>query len=115
MTIVIPKHLVALALLSLSLSAQADCPFPKGPESVPDGKTATEDEMKSAAMLFKAYNEQVTSFGTCLDQESKANAAGSTQRMQFKTMQSKKVNAAIEELETKAKLFNEQVRIFKGR
>jgi hypothetical protein len=35
--------------------------------------------------------------------------------MTFKTMQSKKLAAAVNELETKAKQFNEQVRIFKAR
>lgn len=35
--------------------------------------------------------------------------------MQLKTMQAKKHNAAVAELQDKAKLFNEQVRIFKGR
>jgi hypothetical protein len=64
---------------------------------------------------FKAYNEEVTAFGACLDQETKSKAAGTVQLMQLKTLQMKKHNAAVDELQAKAKLFNEQVRIYKAR
>jgi hypothetical protein len=110
-----PSKLVALALLALSMSAHADCPFPKAPATVPDGKTASEDEMKGAMAAFKTYNDEVQAFSACLDQETKSKAAGTAQLMQLKTMQSKKINAAVEELQAKAKLFNEQVRAFKSR
>jgi hypothetical protein len=107
--------LIALACLALSLTANADCPFPKAPAAIPDGKTATEEEMKSAMAGFKAYNDEVTAFGTCLDQETKSKSTSSGQLLQFKTMQSKKINAAVDELQAKAKLFNEQVRAYKSR
>jgi len=59
---------------------------------------------------FKAYNEEVTSFSACVEQEAKGAAS-----MQVKAMQTKKINTAVDELQAKAKLFNEQVRIFKAR
>ena len=71
--------------------------------------------MLAAMQAFKAYNEEVTAFGACLEEETKSKAAGTAQLMQLKTMQAKKHNAAIDELQTKAKLFNEQVRVFKAR
>ena len=101
--------------LALSFTAQADCAFPKAPASIPDGKTASEAEMIAAMNAFKAYNEEVTAFGACLDEETKNKAAGTAQLMQLKSMQAKKHNAAVAELQEKAKAFNEQVRIFKGR
>ena len=104
----------ALALAS-SLSAHAECAFPKAPASIPDGKTASEPEMLAAMQAFKAYNEEVNAFGACLEEETKTKSAGTAQLMQLKTMQAKKHNAAIEELQAKAKLFNEQVRLFKAR
>jgi len=64
---------------------------------------------------FKDYNEQVTAFGSCLEQETRSKAAGTAQLMQLKTLQMKKRNAAVDELQVKAKAFNEQVRIFKAR
>ena len=82
---------------------------------MPDGKTASEAEMVAAMQAFKAYNEEVTAFSACLEEETKSKAAGTAQLMQLKTMQTKKHNAAVAELQGKAKLFNEQVRIFKSR
>jgi hypothetical protein len=109
--------ILALASFSLALSfgAQADCAFPKAPASVPDGKTASEPEMIAAMNAFKAYNDEVTAFGACLEEETKSKAAGTAQLMQLKSMQAKKHNAAVAELQVKAKQFNEQVRIFKSR
>jgi hypothetical protein len=108
-------RIVGIVALAAACSAQADCAFPKAPASIPDGKTATETEMVAAMSAFKAYNEEVNAFGACLEQETKDKAAGTAQLMQLKTMQTKKLNAAVEELQAKAKQFNEQVRAFKAR
>jgi len=106
---------LGIALASFSLAAHADCSYPKAPAAMPDGKTASEAEMIEAMKAFKAYNEEVTAFGTCLDVETKNKAAGTAQLMQLKTLQMKKHNAAVDELQQKAKVFNEQVRLFKAR
>ncbi len=105
----------AFALAFGVATAQAECAFPKAPASIPDGKTASEAEMVAAMQAFKAYNDEVNAFGACLEEETKSKAAGTAQLMQLKTMQTKKHNAAIDELQAKAKLFNEQVRVFKAR
>lgn len=109
--------LIRCVVMSLVLagSAQAECAFPKAPASIPDGKTASEAEMVAAMTAFKAYNDEVNAFGSCLDAETKEKAAGTAQLMQLKTIQTKKLNAAVAELQEKAKLFNEQVRAFKAR
>jgi hypothetical protein len=106
---------IASVALTFSFAAQADCAFPKAPAAIPDGKTASEAEMLAAMNAFKAYNEAVAAFGACLDEETKSKAAGTAQLMQLKSMQAKKHNAAVAELQDKAKAFNEQVRIFKAR
>lgn len=111
---VVFRCFAALAFLFAGC-AQADCAFPKAPASIPDGKTASEAEMLEAMAAFKAYNDEVNAFGKCLEEETKSKAAGTAQLMQLKTMQTKKLNAAVDELQAKAKLFNEQVRIFKSR
>jgi hypothetical protein len=108
-------HIIAAVAFSFASCVQADCAFPKAPGSIPDGKTASEQDMVAAMTAFKAYNEEVNAFGQCLDQETKDKAAGTAQLMQLKTMQTKKLNAAMDELQAKAKQFNEQVRIFKAR
>lgn len=109
------KLATALLLLAGSFAAQADCAYPKAPAALPNGATATEAEMVAAMSAFKAYDADVKSFGACLEQETKEKSAGTAQLMQLKTMQTKKLNAAVDELQSKAKEFNEQVRIFKAR
>ncbi len=109
-------QLAAVPLLGmLALSAQADCPYPKAPAQIPNGSSATEQEMIAAMQAFKAYNEEVKGFQSCLDAEAKEKSAAGVQTMQFKAMQAKKLAAAVEELEAKAKAFNEQVRVFKAK
>jgi hypothetical protein len=105
----------ALLLATGSFAAQADCAYPKAPAAIPNGKTASEVEMLAAMTAFKAYDADVKSYGACLEQETKDKAAGTAQLMQIKTMQTKKLNAAVEELQSKAREFNEQVRVFKAR
>lgn len=115
MTLMQTRVLATLTFAVLSLSAQADCVYPKAPAAIPDGKTASEAEMIGAMTAFKTYDADVKAFGACLDEETKQKAAGTAQLMQMKTMQSKKLNAAVAELQSKAKEFNEQVRVFKAR
>jgi hypothetical protein len=109
------KFAAALALAAFSFQSHAECAYPKAPAAIPDGKTASEPEMVAAMAAFKTYNEEVNAFGACLDAETKEKSAGTAQLMQLKTMQTKKLNAAVAELQTKAKEFNEQVRVFKAR
>ena len=104
------KFAAVLAFAGFSFQAHAECTYPKAPATIPDGKTASEPEMVAAMNAFKAYNEDVAAFGKCLDEEVSAG-----QTMAMKTMKSKKIAAAQDELQEKAKLFNEQVRVFKSR
>jgi hypothetical protein len=105
-------RLFAACAFMFACTAHADCAFPKAPTSIPDGKTATEEQMLAAMNAFKAYNEEVKGYAKCLEDESKNKVGGS---MQLKAMQTKKLNAAMEELQANAKLFNEEVRIYKAR
>jgi hypothetical protein len=68
---------------------------------------------------FKQYNSDVTAYLSCLDTETSdkiREAGGATSAiMQIKSMQSKKHNSAVEELQATTGKFNEQVRTFKAR
>jgi hypothetical protein len=107
------------ALLGLASTAHAECAYPKAPESIPDGKSASEPEMVAAMGQFKQYNTDVEAYLKCLDEETVdkiKEAGGSTGTiMQIKALQSKKHNSAVEELQTAATKFNEQVRAFKSK
>lgn len=109
------KLSVALLLLAGSIVAHADCSYPKASAAFPNGATATEPEMVAAMQAFKAYDADVKAYSACLEQETKETAVGAAYAMQRKAMQAKKINAAVEELQTKAQEFNQQLRAFKAR
>jgi hypothetical protein len=102
-------------------AADAECIYPKAPGSIPDGATATQDEMVAGMKAIKEYNAQVTAYLSCLEMEmnSRIEAAGPDappeQVEQIRAIHSKRHNAAVEELEGHAALFNEQVKTFKAR
>lgn len=101
--------------------ASADCLYPKAPGNVPDGLTATEQQMIDGMKATKEYNAQVTAYLSCLDLEMQAriNAAGADapadQVAQIQAIQTKRHNAAVEELEGYASRFNDQVKAYKNK
>jgi hypothetical protein len=101
--------------------ANAECVYPKAPAALPDGKTATEQEMLGGRKAVMEYQDKVNAYTSCLDMELKArvDAAGAEapadQVEQIKAIHAKRHNAAVEELEAVAARFNEQLRAFKSR
>jgi hypothetical protein len=110
--------LSAIAALSLSLSAAADCIYPKAPAKIPDGKTATKEDMLAAQAAFKQLDADVNAYNACLDQETEARLSEGGEQLpkdqvaQIKAIQAKRHNAAVDELQTHADAFNEQVRAY---
>lgn len=119
------KNQIAAALLLAGMLtssiAAAECVYPKAPASIPDGKTATEEEMLAGMRAVKEYNTQVTAYLSCLDMQtqtdiSNAGADASPETIaQIKAINAKRHNAAVEELEAHAARFNEQVKVYKAR
>ena len=111
---------LALGLL-MAAAANAECTYPKEPANVPDGATATQDQMVEGMKAVKEYNNQVTTYLSCLDEEMNARveAAGpdapADQIEQIKAIHNKRHNAAVDALEQQAARFNEQVKVFKAR
>jgi hypothetical protein len=105
-----PQRIVlALALTGAGiLQAHADCVLPPAPSKIPDGKTASEQEMLTAMQTLKEYNGDVETYSKCLDFETRQNhvSAADAQRMQ---------NNAVDTLQKIAAKFNEQVRTFKAK
>ncbi len=110
-----------LASLLAAGAASAACNYPKSPSGLPDGTTATEDEMVGGMKAIKEYNSQVTAYLECLETEmnTRIEAAGADapadQVEQIKAIHTKRHNAAVEELEATAARFNEQVKVYKAR
>jgi len=115
------KLMFALCLIVsplLAASAMADCTYPKPPDNMPNGATASKDEMVAAMAAYKQYNSDVDAYTTCLDQETAdkvKEAAGAGAIMQIKAIQSKKRSSAIDERQAKIEEFNKQIRTFKAK
>lgn len=60
--------LAAIAAISVA-PVHAACTYPKAPEKIPDGSTATLDEMKAAQAEVKRFNEEITAYQSCLKSE----------------------------------------------
>jgi len=105
----------------MAAAANAECTYPKEPANTPDGATATQDQMVEGMKAVKEYNNQVTTYLSCLDEEMNARveAAGpdapADQIEQIKAIHTKRHNAAVDALEQQAARFNEQVKVFKAR
>ena len=77
--------------------------------------------MVTGMKTIKEYNSAVTEYLNCLESEmnTRIEAAGpdapAEQVEQIKAIHTKRHNAAVEELESHAARFNEQVKVYKAR
>jgi hypothetical protein len=116
------KALLAIALTgALSGAAYADCPYPAAPTNLPDGRTATMEDMLAGQKAVKEYQKAIDVYVACIDKEldDKIAAGGDSLKPQQKTdlqkMEAQKHNAAVDQEQTVADRFNEQVKAFKAR
>jgi len=93
-------------------------------EKLPDGNSATLDEMVSAQKAIKEYNKAIESYVSCikLEHDSAASKVGEKPSPEQKKalddmerVEVQKHNAAIDQLQSVAARFNEQVRLFKAK
>jgi hypothetical protein len=104
--------LITLAAAAVVQTAQATCTYP--PEvTVPDGKTATDAEMKAANAAVKDYMAAVEAYLACLDEEEKSLGEAVTDEQ--KNVHTARHNAAVDALNAVAARYNEQVQVFKKR
>jgi hypothetical protein len=108
-------------------TAYADCSYPMPPDHVPDGNTATLQEMLAGQSAFQAYNAEVKAYQDCLRLEhdqalstsdpSKMTpdqkAAYDKQKAALDNVLIQKNDAAVDAATAATNRFNEQVKIFK--
>ena len=115
----ITKVLVSLALIFASSLALA-CNYPAPPKELPDGAIATKDEMMAGVKMISKYQEEMTSYLTCieagqivavqaLDDEDEEGKERSQDNF------NKKYNAAVEAQTKTVEQFNLEIRTYKGR
>jgi hypothetical protein len=115
------KSALAMCVLLASLAtgvAQATCIYPREPENIPDGASATYDQMVAAQQAVKQFDADITAYNACLDMELQAILADpnldETRKAEFGTMQAKKNNAAVDHAQAVATRFNEQLHAYKA-
>ena len=100
-------------------SAHAACIYPRAPEHIPDGKTASFDEMAAAHKAVVQFNEDINAYNACLDMEMASleqnGQFDQARLLELRSMQAKKNNAAVDEAQAVADQFNEQLRIYNAR
>jgi hypothetical protein len=116
------KALFASAVVALlAAPVYADCTYPTPPAKIPDGNTATLDEMITVKKQIKEYDDATSSYLTCIKQEHDdalakiGDKASDKQKNDLQRVEAEKHNAAIEQLQSVADRFNEQVRAYKAR
>ena len=112
---------IALAPLALADWAQADCSYPQTPDRLPDGNTATLNEMLAGQKAVQGYNEQMMAYLSCikLERDNTVAQAGAKltkqQKAEVEAIEIQKHNAAVDQLHAVADQFNAQVKIFKAK
>ena len=112
------KFAVCVALASMASGALA-CDYPKR-ATVPDGATASKDEMIAGQRGVKDYMADMETYLSCIEAEEAAavlklgDLDDSAKRLRA-DMFNKKYNAAVEEMNLVAEEFNLQVRAYKQR
>ncbi len=115
------KALLPLTLIAALATSPvwAACPYPKAPEKVPDGNTATMPEMLTTQKAVKQFDLEVVAYQACLDQETDAAIAAQGDKLtperknDMLRMKIQKQNAAAEENSALAARFNDQVKVYK--
>ena len=122
------KALRSLTLLAALAAghAYAACTYPTSPTDIPDGNSATLEQMIAAQKAVKQFDQEINAYTACLKLESDAAIAkldeGSDdakkkeeQKAELARMQVQKHNAAVEADEALAQRFNEQLKVFKAK
>jgi len=118
--------LLIVAAALVSSHAYAACVYPKAPDKLPDGATATKEEMIAAQKLVKSYNDDIKAYTDCLRlehdgqikaDESKPDKEKMTkeQKDELDKVEVQKNNAAVDEAEAVTNRFNEQIRAFNAK
>ena len=99
----------------------ADCPYPQAPAKLPDGATATLEEMLAGQKAVQEYSKAINDYNACIDKalDDQIAQAGDKlkpeQKADMQRVEAQKHNAAVDQLQSIADRFNEQVKIFKAK
>ena len=110
---------VSVALLFFAQDALA-CDYPARVDNVPDGNSATRDEMIAGKKAVQAYIANMEEYLSCIEAEeaqaviAMGDVDDETKRQRKSTFD-KKYNAAVEDMNLVAEQFNVQLRAYNAK
>jgi hypothetical protein len=116
-----PALLLGLVLAAAAFPAAADCTYPRAPNALPDGNTATMEQMVAGQQEVKKYMADMDAYLKCIDADKgapPADGATDEQKKEYarvEQMRVQKHNAAVGEMEAVAERFNAQLRAYRAR
>ncbi len=106
-------------LLTFSASIALACDYPASPKELPNGATASKDEMLVGVKVIADYQEVMATYLACIEADEivAVQAIGDDKdaTKQRKTMFDKKYNAAVDEQTRAVEQFNAEIRAYKAR
>ena len=112
------KSIISVGLLIGSLGyAQltlAKCDYPKMNFVIPNGATATMENMVAGQANFKSYNADMETYLACLDSELSKVSKDLDNYQEVQDLSDSKYNAAVDELTKAANQWNDAVRSYKS-
>ena len=110
--------------LGAAANGHATCTYPRAPDALPDGATATKDQMVAAKQDVGRYNIEMNAYLDCLKLEmdtatpkdpKKLSAEEKKRSDDQQKILVQKNNAAVDELQAVVGRFNEQLKIYKAK
>ena len=117
-TVSIPAvSILAISILGVFAIAPAfaDCTAPDNNVVIPNGTTATKDEMLAAQKALKAYNDAVKDFGTCLQQEVDAKIAAGGNKDKLNAAYAKRNDSEVDKVQALADRWKVELAAFKAK
>ena len=110
---------IAVATLAFSALPALACDYPQRAD-IPNGATASKEEMLAGQAAVKAYMSAMEEYLACIEKDEVDTLAAmqditDEERTNREAALTKKYNAAVEEMELLAARFNEEVRAYKAK
>jgi hypothetical protein len=107
--------LLLLSLLALPATARADCSAPDAAVQIPNGSSATRDQMVAAQRAVKSYDTAVKTYADCLQHEMDAKLATGGNKQLLEAQYDRLNNMEVDKLQKLAGKFNDELRAFKAK
>jgi hypothetical protein len=93
----------------------SECEMPRPPERIPDGSSASKEEMIASMRAFRFYNDGVKAYTDCLSSKFNEVIANSTDSHAINALQlehARRNDAAVDAAQEVTARFNEQIKVY---